>query len=144
MTDLGVKINPVTRLRLFQEARKHVFKKILDTSRVPIFYKMTLMLVVYVVSEIFLINEKPVSKLFQYLRFLRTTTLSLLVFPLIWLVFSIESLNLIDFTSRILFFYFFIELAFMSELIKNNKGKKTLIFLILTHLFAINVYKIIL
>ncbi len=27
MEDLGVKLNPITRLRLFQEARKHVFKK---------------------------------------------------------------------------------------------------------------------
>ncbi len=27
MSDLGVKLNPVTRLRLFQEARKHVFQK---------------------------------------------------------------------------------------------------------------------
>ena len=27
MTDLGVRLNPITRLRLFQEARKHVFQK---------------------------------------------------------------------------------------------------------------------
>lgn len=27
MEDLGVKLNPITKLRIFQEARKHVFKK---------------------------------------------------------------------------------------------------------------------
>lgn len=27
MSDLGVTLNPITRLRLFQEARKHVFQK---------------------------------------------------------------------------------------------------------------------
>ena len=27
MSDLGVTLNPITRLRIFQEARKHVFQK---------------------------------------------------------------------------------------------------------------------
>lgn len=103
-----------------------------------------LMFLVYFISEIMLKNVKLVSSIFQQLRFLRTSVVALLIFPLLLLIYSNENLNLIDFTSRILFFYFFVELAFVCELIKNNKGKNTVIFLIFSHLFAINVYKIIL
>ena len=49
------------------------------------------------------------------------------------MMYDADLLNLIDFTSRILFFYFFIELAYISELMKHNKGKSAVLFLIFTH-----------
>jgi hypothetical protein len=120
-------------------------KEILATSsRIPVVYKLILMTVIYIISETLLGRNKIVSKFFQHIRFLRTVTLALLIFPLFWLLFNIEVQNLIDFTSRILFFYFFIELIYVAELIKYNTGKKTITFLLITHIFAFNVYKLIL
>lgn len=114
------------------------------SSRFPVSYKLILMTVIYLISEILLDRNKIVSKFFQHIRFLRTVTMALLIFPLFWLIFNIDTQNLIDFTGRILFFYFFIELIYVAELIKYNTGKKTITFLLVTHLFAFNVYKLIL
>ena len=114
------------------------------SSRIPVLYKLILITVIYLISEILLDKNKIVSKFFQHVRFLRTATMALLIFPLFWVIFNIQVQNLIDFTGRILFFYFFIELIYVAELIKYNTGKKTITFLLITHIFAFNVYKLIL